>query len=351
MKILFAGGGTMGPVTPLLAVVESLRTHDEKSEFVWVGTPNGPERNVIKNYNIPFFDLPVARLPRYLSFELFMLPYKLLAAFIKTTRIVYKEKPDLIASAGGYTSVPVVIVGKMFRIPVWVHQQDVLPILTNKICAPFADLITVAFEQSLNDFPKNKTEFIGNPVRGSLFSGKSKVAFDLFGLNKDKPILLVLGGGSGARWINDAMLEIGEEISHVTNVIHITGIGKRNDLLNDFTDYNAVEFLSSEMKDVLSSADLVVSRGGMGIITELSALSKPSILIPLPNSPQEANVETLGDSVVVFKQSRSVTDLKHTILDLLEAEETRYDLSLKIKQVLKTNVSEKLIIRLKRLLK
>ncbi len=351
MKILFTGGGTMGPVTPLLSIVESLRLHNEKSEFVWIGTPNGPEANVIKNYDIPFFDLPVARLPRYVSVEWLMLPYNLLVAFIKAARIVYKEKPDLIASAGGYTSVPVVIVGRILRIPVWIHQQDVLPILTNKICAPFANLITVAFEKSLGDFPKNKTELVGNPVRGSLFSGKEENAVKLFGLNADKLTVLVLGGGSGSKWINDAMLEIGEDITSVANVIHITGVGKRNSALNDFADYTAVEFLSNEMKDVLAVADLVVGRGGMGMITELSALSKPSILIPLPNSPQKYNVDILGDAVVVFDQSRSVNDLKYTILELLEDNEERFRLSSKIKKILKTNISEELIILLKRLVK
>jgi len=125
MKIIFTGGGTMGPVTPLLAVWEAWHVTDPNVEALWIGTKYGPERSTVEAEGIPFIAIPVARFPRYISFEWLTFPFHFLWAFYKSVRIIQHQKPNLIASAGGFTAVPVIFAAKLFGVKIWVHQQDV----------------------------------------------------------------------------------------------------------------------------------------------------------------------------------------------------------------------------------
>lgn len=353
MKILFAGGGTLGPVTPLLAVHEEWKKQDKNVEAVWVGTKQGPERELIEKAGIRFFTIPVARLPRRISFELILLPTSLLVAFVKSFSILLFERPSLIASAGGYTAVPIIFAGWVLRIPSWIHQQDVKPLLTNRLTAPFAKKITVAWKKTLKSFPKEKTELVGNPVRGSVLGGNKEKARKEFGLNDSKPTVLVFGGGTGARRINDLFVEIGEDLEKVVNVIHITGKGKMlKKLLSIGKDYHPIELLTDNLADVYAVTDLIVCRSGMGTITEVSANKKPSIMIPIPRSDQEANAEVVKHGAVILKQGDiDAQSLYKTILLLLADGERQLKLSENIHELLKTDVSGKIVSILKTLVK
>ncbi|MEK7452330.1 MAG: UDP-N-acetylglucosamine--N-acetylmuramyl-(pentapeptide) pyrophosphoryl-undecaprenol N-acetylglucosamine transferase, partial [Patescibacteria group bacterium] len=286
MKILFAGGGTLGPVTPLLAVADAWRKKDSSITFVWVGTKNGPERVFIEKESIPFFSLTTARFPRYPSFEWIFLPFRFFLACLQASLILLRERPQLIAAAGGYTSVPLILIGRILGIPSWIHQSDVLPVLTNRLLSHIATVITVAWPQTQNVFPKSKTYLIGNPVRASVLGGSREHAKKIFAIDETKPTILVFGGGSGARFLNHLMSEIWKDLSMIANVIHVTGKGK---MLNETSlthHYHVVEYLAEEMKDAYALADLVVCRAGTGTITELAALKKAAILIPLLHHTQ-----------------------------------------------------------------
>ncbi len=350
MNVFLTGGGTMGPVTPLLAIVEAWRKRRTDVEFVWIGTPNGPERAFVERYQIPFYALPVARIPRYISIEWLTFPFTFLFAFLKSLYLIARLHPDVIASAGGFTSVPVVLAGKLFRVPSWLHQQDVYPILTSLLLAPFVHQITVAFEQSYNIFQPEKTQLLGNPVRPSILDGSKTEAMKLFALSPHKPTLLVFGGGTGATWINHAMEEIAGELVSQMNVIHVTGKGKKTNL-ESLTGYFQTEFLYESLKHVYAVSDLVVSRAGMGSITELSALSKPTIFVPLPNSAQEVNLDPFLECVSVVEQHQSHEVLKQTILDLMKDSEKRQTMGQLFHDRLQTDVAHRMIELLEQMIK
>ncbi len=349
MKILFTGGGTLGPVTPLLAIFESWKRSDSSVEFLWAGTSHGPEREFVEKEGIRFFAISTARFPRYLSTELLLLPFRFFLAFAQSVFLLMREKPDLIVSAGGYTSVPIIIAGRLLGIPAWIHQQDVLPIMTNKLLAPFASIISVAFMQSLNAFPAYKTKWIGNPVRSSLLRGSKDHALKRFSFDAKKPTVLVFGGGTGAHWLNQVMTDIWMRLSHVANVIHVTGKGKGSAHQSSIEHhYHVVEYFIEEMADALAVADVVVCRSGLGSITELAALKKASILIPLPNTPQEANAKAVGDGAVVLDQTKtSPEDLLDEIRLLLLDDAKRERLGNTIAGVLPTDVAGKMIEMMK----
>lgn len=337
MKVVFTGGGTLGPVTPLLAVAQAWKARREDIEFVWIGTPHGPERVLVEDEHIRFFELPVARLPRYISFEWITLPWQMLRATHKAKKILKKIQPDLVGSAGGYTAVPVIFAAKMLGIPVWVHQQDVETILTNKITAPFANVLTMAWEQNRAHLP-SKAVLVGNPARSQIRSGSAIRAIEQLNLNPKKPTILVTGGGSGAKWINETMAKIAHEVAVEANVIHLTGRGKMLESLKGIDDYHAREFASERMRDYMAIADVVISRAGLGTITELSALSKASIIIPLPNSPQIANTQALGESVVrVDEADTEASVLLGHVSNLLQDKKKREELGASLHALLQTD--------------
>ncbi len=347
MKVLFAGGGTLGPVTPLLAVIDAWKKREEL-DVVWVGTPHGPERELVEQIGARFYVLPVAKLPRYVSLEWVTLPVKILWAFAKALRVLMKEKPALVGSAGGYTAVPVIFAAKLLRIPVWVHQQDVEIILTNKLTAPFANLVTVAWKENLKAL--KKARLVGNPVRAHVLEGSRERAEEFFKLDERKMTVFVFGGGSGAIWMNKTMAQMGKEIERFANVIHVTGKGKMLGELEEIGgNYNAVELLSDEMADAYAVADLVVCRAGLATITELAALGMPSIVIPLPDSPQEKNACAIKEGAIVVGQDMTPWALMETIRLTLEDEVERRRMSEAIGKLLDTEATDELIKDLKQL--
>lgn len=331
----------MGPVMPLLAVWESWREAEPGVEGVWVGTTRGLERTVVEGQGMVFLTLPVARWPRYPSVEWLTAPFAFLLALCKAARILSTHKPSLVASAGGYTAVPVVYAAKLMGVRVWVHQQDVEITKTTKLTVPFADLVTVAWERNRDDLG-DRVKLVGNPVRPSLLRGSRERAYEEFKISKHKPTVLVVGGGTGSAWINNAVDEVAGALTQEANVIHLTGRGKR--IESKTSDHHVREFVDGEMADALAVADVVVCRAGLSTITELVALSKAAVIIPLPDSPQQANADMVADASVVLAQQRTTPQpLLEAIRALLNDEPRRRDLGAKMHKKLRTNVADELV--------
>jgi len=183
MKILFSGGGTLGPVTPLLGIYEAVKTKYPQAEFVFVGTKNGPERQLVEKYNIKFITISSGKWRRYFSGWNFFDWFKILFACLQSSVLLLKEKPSIVITAGGFVSVPVHLAAWLHGIPSWVHQQDTRVGLANKIMARFATQITVALKDSIKFFSSKKTVWLGNPVRADIYLGSLENARNVFNLN------------------------------------------------------------------------------------------------------------------------------------------------------------------------
>ncbi len=204
MRILFVGGGTLGSVSPLIAIFEDLQESDSRVEFLWVGTKNGPERAFVAGYNITYRAIPSGKLRRYFSFKNFADIFSIFHGFGKSVLILINFRPDIIIGAGSFVQVPILVAAKFFfrKTKIIIHQQDITPGLANRFSAGWAHVITVSAEQSLNSFPRTKSVFTGNPYRKEITKGYISRAFDIFKLEPNLPTILVLGGGSGAVAIN-----------------------------------------------------------------------------------------------------------------------------------------------------
>lgn len=337
----------MGPVTPLLAVWEAWKKSDPTVEAIWVGTSKGPERSVVEAQGISFLTLPVVRFPRYPSVEWFTAPWLFLLAFWNAIQILRSQKIDLVASAGGYTAVPVIYAAKLLGVNVWVHQQDVELTRTTKLTVFFADLVTAAWERNRNELG-DRAKVVGNPVRPSLLRGSPERAYEAFKISRLKPTVLVVGGGTGSAWINNVIDEIAIDLTKEANVIHLTGHGKG--IESRHADHHVCDFVDQQMADALAVADVVVCRAGLGTITELAALSKASILLPLPHSPQKANADMVADAAVVLDQRHaSPGQLFKEIVALLEDDQRRRELGEKMHGKLRTNIADELVDLLKTL--
>ena len=152
MKILFSGGGTLGPVTPLLAIHDMVTEAHPNATFFWLGNKLGPEKMTIEKFDIPFHTISSGKLRRYISFWNVIDIIRIIIGFFQSIKILWKEKPDVCISAGGFVSVPVHAAAWLLGIPTWVHQQDVVIGLANKLMAPSARVITTALEMHLNYF-------------------------------------------------------------------------------------------------------------------------------------------------------------------------------------------------------
>ncbi|MBI3290856.1 UDP-N-acetylglucosamine--N-acetylmuramyl-(pentapeptide) pyrophosphoryl-undecaprenol N-acetylglucosamine transferase [Candidatus Falkowbacteria bacterium] len=344
MKIILSGGGTIGSVSPLIAIHEKIKEIRPDADVLWLATKDGPEHKLISTYNIPVRKIFAGKLRRYFSFKNFLDPFLVLFGFFQSLFIISKFKPDVLISAGGFVSVPVTWSGWFLRRPSIIHQQDIRPGLANKLMAPFAKIITVAFEKSLNDFPGRKTVWVGNPARQEMLKGDIDKAYDFFKLDKNLPVVLVIGGGTGASRLNKIVLESLPELLDFCQVIHLTG-GKV-DREARHPRYHDYEFLIEQLKDAYTVADLVVTRAGMAALTELAALKKPIIAVPIPNSHQEDNAGLFAKNnaaIILAEDNLTARDFFEAIKETLADKPRLENLSRNIGKVLGTDAAEKIV--------
>ncbi len=337
-KILLTGGGTGGSVAPLLAVYDELKD-GARFEFLWLGTKFGPERAMVEKANVKFKAVAAGKWRRYFSLKNLTDIFKIKLGFFQSFFIMLNWRPDLVMTAGSFSSVPVVWAAWLLGVPVIVHQQDIIPGLANKLMAPFAKVVTVTFESSLKDYSK-KAVWIGNPTRQSLEVESKKLKVE-----SGMPTVLILGGGTGAEAINKLVENSLSELTKFCQIIHITGKNKSYGLR--VTGYESYEFLDAEkMAAALKSADLVVTRAGLGFLSELSFLGKPAIIIPMPDSHQVANAEFFRSrkaAVVARQKYLTPENFTQMIKDLLSDEKNLKRLAENMAKAMKKNANQEMI--------
>ncbi|MBI4133486.1 UDP-N-acetylglucosamine--N-acetylmuramyl-(pentapeptide) pyrophosphoryl-undecaprenol N-acetylglucosamine transferase [Candidatus Uhrbacteria bacterium] len=322
LRILFTGGGTLGPVVPLLAIAETLSGRADVEIVGLVGTRSGPERELAHQAGLKFFCISAGRWRRYWDIRNFGAWLLTKIGFFESLILLRRLKPTIIVSGGSFVGVSVLWAAWFLRIPTITHQQDVRPSLANRLVSPIVRKITVVFRETARAFPKHKTVVTGNPVRSSILRGDRERGRERFGLAPGVPTLLVFGGGTGALALNKTIVEALPELTKFCQVIHITGIGKggTNRALGSTDRYHSMEFLARGMADAYAVADLVLARAGMGTMTELASLGKPAIIIPLPGTHQEVNARLLREreaAVVVPQTGLTSVRLTESVRSLL----------------------------------
>lgn len=340
MKIVFSGGGTLGPVTPLLAIYHTIKQKYPEAEFIWIGTKNGPEKKLVEENKILFTTLNSGKFRRYLSIWNVVDIFRIIVGFFQSIYFMWQEEPTLLISAGGFVSVPLHWAAWFWGVPTWIHQQDVVVGLANKLMAPMATTITTALEISLKDFNKNKTHWLGNPVRPEILQGNKKEGIRIFNLNSELPVLFATGGGTGSMRVNQLIVQAVQHLNGYCQIIHLSGRERPQELVERavkfFDYYQAYQFFTAEMKEAYAVADVVLSRGGFGTITEIAALGKPVILIPKPGH-QEQNANFLAKSGAVISVDERTADgnyLAKVIRELMQDKIKQKQLAIQLQKIL-----------------
>lgn len=326
-KILYSGGGTLGPVMPLLAIADEIRRRNPEIIQTFVGTKEGVEEAYVRAHKLPFQSMLSAKLHRYGTIKNIVQPITFVASLIQAVRIIQKEKPNIVITAGGYVSVPLHLVARIYGIATMVHLQDFEIGLANKIMLPFANYITCTFKETISQIPRYTVQHTGNPIRPILFQGDKDRAVARFHLDPNKKTILVFGGGTGALRLNMMIAEITPSLTKDCQILHVTGTGK-NTAVPRFTQqqdeqkkrYHVHEYLmDEEMADAYAVADVVVARAGLSSISEIASLQKAAILVPMPLSHQEYNAQYVlsKDAAMVCEEHEGYEQLRKTIEDLL----------------------------------
>ena len=276
--IVLTGGGTAGHVTPNIALMPALKEKGWKIEYI--GSYNGIEKELITRENIPYHGISSGKLRRYLSKENLKDPFKVMKGYFEACKILKQIKPQVVFSKGGFVTVPVVLAAKTLGIPVIIHESDMTPGLANKIAMRSAKTICVNFEETLQ-YVGNKGVLTGSPIRKELFEGNKEKAYTLCGFQEVKPVLLMMGGSTGAVKLNNALREALPEILKRFNIIHICGKGNLDSAKLNLTGYKQFEYANSELADLFAATDIMLSRAGANALAEIVALNIPSLLIPL----------------------------------------------------------------------
>lgn len=298
MKVLVAGGGTGGHLFPGMALAEQFRVREPAGAILFVGTDNPLEISTLSKKGFDHVGIPAHGLKGRGLWRQVRSLAKIPKAFWQALGIIRRFDPDIIIGVGGYASGPVALAARLMGKKLVIHEQNLIPGLTNRILGRFAHRVFISFPDNLAIFKTSKIVVTGNPVRRELLTVKpAEKAAGRF-------TVLILGGSQGAHAINRAVVEALDHLKEPARMrfIHQTGPRDASWVASAYERHRmeaTVEPFFQDMATIYRSATMVICRAGATTIAELTALGKPAIFIPFPfatNNHQELNARYVADS-------------------------------------------------------
>lgn len=284
MKLVVSAGGTGGHIYPALAIINKFREKEKNLEIIYIGTHNRMEKDIIPKYNIRYEELEIYGFSKKNLIRDVKNIFLINKAYKKCLKLMQEEKPDFVLGIGGYVTYPVIKAAHKLGIKIFIHEQNSLPGKTNKVLAKYATLIGVSFPDSSEIFPKEKTFLSGNPVATNAITVK-KMDKTTIGFHHNKKLVVIVAGSLGSKTINNKLKEMIKEVNKKDyELLYITGKDLYEDFIRDLNIPQNVKVVPyvDNLSSLLKSADLVVTRAGAGIMSEIAALKLPAIFIPSP---------------------------------------------------------------------
>lgn len=356
MRVIFAGGGTGGHINPAISIADYAKSRDVQFEALFIGTRGGLETKLVPKagYELKFID--IQGFDRKHLLKNFETVKKLVKANSECKKIIKEFKPDCIVCTGGYVSGPVAMASHKTKVPSLIHEQNVYPGLTVRGSEKYVKYLALSFEETINHMKdKSKCVVTGNPIRGEILASDSRKAREKLGI--ERPFVLIFGGSLGADKINETVIGMLKKVVEDDKISLLFGTGDRNYKavtekisaagieLNE--NVRVVPYIDN-MADCMAAADVVVSRSGAITVSEIAALSKPSILIPSPNvvrNHQEQNArefEKKGAAAVIVENELTSDGLYHRIMSMLSSPEELKRMSENLRPLAKTDALEKI---------
>lgn len=306
-RIALAGGGTAGHTSPLIATAERLTERDPDGALLAIGTARGLETSVIPAAGLELDLVDPVPMPRRPNADLVKLPVRLRRSVRQAREILQRFRADVVVGFGGYVSVPAYLAARGLKLPLIIHEGNAVPGIANRLGARFADRVAVTFPNAV--LPK--AEHVGLPLRRAItdlarLDDEARAATRArsragFGLDLDRPTLLVSGGSQGARSINTAVRAVMDDLlASGVQVLHVLGpknMSQEHQPVEDTTTggrYLPVAYVDA-MEDAYAAADLMIGRSGAGTVVETAVVGLPTVLVPLPhgNGEQARNAASL----------------------------------------------------------
>ena len=345
--VAFTGGGTGGHIYPGLAVAQELKSLAKKDnkelKIYWIGCSKGMDGTIIgKALDVngekivdSFIGIPSGKLRRYFSFQNFTDLFRIIGGYFAARKALRKIKPVVLFSKGGFVSVPPCMAANHMEIPVYTHECDFTLGLANKINFMYAKTMFVSYEATKNRLSSGDQKRVivtGNPVRDVFYSADENKGLEFLGIKeKTKPVLLVLGGSSGARQINELVVNNLEYLTQNYIVVHQTGLLNTDENLSQQLQekyrgmYKPYQFIYEQMPDVVAAADVILSRAGANSIWESAVMNKPMVLVPLCGNGTRGDqvdnarfFEEYGAAKVLVGEQATDENLKSALTEMLD---------------------------------
>lgn len=346
MKVIITAGGTGGHIYPALAIASKIKELNNDSEILYIGTHNRMEKDIVPPYGYKYEEIEIYGFSKTLIKRNFKNIFLILKAQKKCKLLMNEFKPDVVIGVGGYVTFPVIKTAKKLNIPTFIHEQNSIPGKSNKMLAKYADVIGVSFKDSIKYFDSKKTVLTGNPSAEQAFLAKP-ILKTKYGLNPSKKSILIVQGSLGSTAINNKMKDFLSTVDKEKyEVLYVTGKNTYDEFSKNKFSKNVIlvpyiDNLSALMKDI----DLVISRAGAGIISELTAIAKPNILIPSPyvaNNHQYYNALSIKNAAageLIEEKDLTTDNLKKTINKILNDEKHYAEMETNLKELSINNSS------------
>lgn len=357
MRVIISAGGTGGHIYPALAIINKIKELEPNSEFLYIGTHNRMEKDIIPKYNIPFETIEIYGINRKNIFKNFKTLKCFYNSIKKCKKLIKEFKPDVVIGVGGYVTGAVIYSAKKLGYQTFIHEQNSIPGKANLFLSKYADKIGVSFKSTIKEFPEYKTVYTGNPCSEEAIK-KEIVPKSKYGLTNKKLVLIVMGS-LGSEKITSMMKKTIDLFSNKEyEVIFVTGSSSYDEFENIKLSKNVkvvpyIENLSGFMKNV----DVMVSRAGASTLSEIMALQIPSILIPspyLPNNHQYKNAIDLVEkkaALLIEEKNLNGKLLVEQIDELINNKELYKDIKENLKKLSITDSADRIYNVLKEMIK
>lgn len=328
MKVIITAGGTGGHIYPAIAIINKIKEKEPNSSFIYIGTHNRMEKDIIPNLGIPYESIEIYGFSKTNIKQDLKNINLIKKAYQKSLKIIKDFNPDIVIGVGGYVTFPVIIAAHKLNIKTFLHEQNSIPGKSNKLLIKIADKIGVSFEDTKKYFPKEKCILTGNPCSENALNIKT-TSRTKYGLSYDKKCVLIVQGSLGSKVMNNKMIDFLSSIDKENyNILYITGKNyydefNKNKFSKNVTIVPFIDNLSSLLKDI----DIMVTRAGASTISEITSLGIPSILIPSPyvaNNHQYYNALSLKNNnacILIEEKDLNKDILKEKINYLLTNQE------------------------------
>ena len=357
MKVIISGGGTGGHIYPGISLAYEIKDRDVKNNILFVGTERGLESKLIPREGFKIIKIKARGIKRKICFENLTAIAIFLISLIQSYNIIKKYKPDIVIGTGGYVSGSIVLMAAILGIPTFIHEQNVIPGITNKFLSRITSATFLSFSQSKEYFSnKTKLIFTGNPIRFKNIKQNTDREYKKFNLDSLKKTILVLGGSKGAASINRAVLSsidlIKDAIKNNWQVLLISGQDDYDNIMEIVGENHKIFSIKPYLHNIekaYSLADLVICRAGATTLAEIGAYGLPAILIPYPyatHNHQEVNARIFarkGAAILILEKDLSEKKLSQVLLDLLKNKNQLGIMAKKIRELSNVNSAKKIV--------